>query len=93
MPPLSLVPGLCSGRIARNGTCRTRLPARPTSDVISHERASLPHWLRPAYCRVHRRLQFNLGIYLRAEKDDVEGEIEPKEENDECAKGAVPNRP
>jgi hypothetical protein len=77
-PPMSLVAGLSSGRIAGDRACRARLPARPTGDVIGYERASLAHRLRSAYRRVHGRLQLHLGIYVSAEEDDVEGEIEPK---------------
>ena len=57
--------------------------------MIGYERSSLAHRFRSAYRRVHGGLQLHLGIYLSAEEDDVEGEIEPKEENDERTKSAV----
>ena len=57
--------------------------------MIGDEGAPLPHRLRLAARRVSSRLKLELGVDLGAEQDDVEREVEPEEEHDHGAEGAV----
>ena len=45
--------------------------------MVGDESAALAHRLRTAGGCIHRSLEFELGVYLGAEENNVEGDIQP----------------
>jgi hypothetical protein len=73
----------------QNRTGRTYVAVRTAGDVLGGEGASLTDRSRGSGGRVNRGLQLELGVDLGAVQHDVEGDVEPEQENDHRAKRAV----
>ena len=57
--------------------------------MVGNKGSSLTHWLRSACSRIDCGLQFEFSIHLRAEENNVEGDVQLKQEDDDRSQRAI----